>query len=807
MPFSKEMNSILFSNTQKFYMPDWHIHGDTYFVSDNSKSNSFNYEYAFSINRNLETMGYTLDEASLENLARLDSSDIIKVWNDLVYVINEKTGASDFNKAELFYPNFPEEVMNEGDIELYFNSLYYYYNMYKNHISVRDDIVEIKKDRLPLIESVPRELKVINLGTKKDLFTLMHDRVHSLSMSDAKLEELKAFIKEYPKDWQILILNSDEKFQSKENLTNIANVLIKENKINDAKTLFKDATDVLRLAAVLSAEKGYTQMNANLSFSAKDANFKFTNAEKIMLKDFLNNCPNLYIDIWKQEAKWKKAMRFLDTKKGPVRVVKAFDNLYQKKKVLANGKPVINDVSNLNMLVDKYCAADIGSKESAESFDALYAQVSKNPGLMLNCLVESLKKANKPFQVAGLMTVFSKACKEKPIPVINLLKVKNLIERRDDWENRIFKNKKQKLYAVENKPMKLSSKSKEIITSFLDKIIDYEVENTMDLKNVYIDPALCNNIVPLRGERNASSGATLTKGSVIEGNKDRNLLAVGIYWKDSTDEYNCDIDVSVTAFDEDFNKKGNVYYGNVKTSWGVHSGDYVIGGNGVAELIIADKSLLKEAGIKYLVSEVHGYSVPFSKAENVRFVRMEKEGTMDWGDCNSKECKGTPTFCGEPFEISQIEDPIRLDSNSTLEVPFIYDVDEDKYYWVDTNINIYGIRNVQNIESISTAMCEIYNIKHNNYPDMKQLFDAYARNNGTIVDNIEDADTIFLSKPQDAQKLHLKEDATIISAYDLDTISKEFCGVRGKLPEQLEIAQEKEVPKHKSVSKEDNFCR
>lgn len=33
---------------------------------------------------------------------------------------------------------------------------------------------------------------------------------------------------------------------------------------------------------------------------------------------------------------------------------------------------------------------------------------------------------------------------------------------------------------------------------------------------------------------------------------------------------------------------------------------------------------MKDAGIKYAVVEIHGFSVPFNKAEGLKFIEMEK---------------------------------------------------------------------------------------------------------------------------------------------------------------------------------------
>ena len=48
------------------------------------------------------------------------------LYNDLTDIIKEYKGIDEFNSVELFYPNFPEEVMDKSEEALYINSLLYY---------------------------------------------------------------------------------------------------------------------------------------------------------------------------------------------------------------------------------------------------------------------------------------------------------------------------------------------------------------------------------------------------------------------------------------------------------------------------------------------------------------------------------------------------------------------------------------------------------------------------------------------------------------------------------------------------------
>ena len=68
--------------------------------------------------------------------------------------------------------------------------------------------------------------------------------------------------------------------------------------------------------------------------------------------------------------------------------------------------------------------------------------------------------------------------------------------------------------------------------------------------------------------------------------------------------------------------------------------------------------------------------------------------------------------------------------------------------------------------------------------------------NGTITDDITQADTVFTVKPADREALGIKEDAQMLSAYDSDRIYNEFCVKQAPEAEKSLEHKEKEQPEH-----------
>ena len=261
---NKSINSILFNNLSKFSIPQ----------------NPIDIEYeninmALSVNRNLESYGYTLSTDAISALAKLPAQEICEVYNDLTDIIKEYKGIDEFNSVELFYPNFPEEVMDKSEEALYINSLLYYTFSQTDDERcktiaqmIRDSVTEEKVDRLPLLENFPDKLKVINNTNIKELDELMINRIHApKGMNEENLKDVETYFREYP--FKIdQIVSTEIPYQSKENLVKTASLLYKLGARNSAVNMIKDSKDVLRFAAELSNQNFGNKVN-DISLNTK----------------------------------------------------------------------------------------------------------------------------------------------------------------------------------------------------------------------------------------------------------------------------------------------------------------------------------------------------------------------------------------------------------------------------------------------------------------------------------------------------------------------------------------------------------
>lgn len=814
-----KLSSILFNNTQKFYVPE-----KTYEDYDNSM-------LVLSANRNLNSYGYTLSNNMIEKLSKYSDEDITSVYKDLISCIKQYIG-DDYNKIELFYPNFPEEVMEKSDEELYLNSLLYYIfsqtddeRMKNIALIIRDAVTEDKKDRLPLIEKFPRKLKVINAAKEHDLSELISDKIHApKGMND---EDVNAFITYicYEKSADNIknVLSPDKKFESKENLVKTALVMHKLDADNEMSKLLTDAKDVVRFAAALS-NIHFKELNENApavnnielavkkTYSNKTGKvqFKLNKNEQRFIKNMLNNCKNLYYDIWKDEAIFKRLMNRIDAKRGPERVVKAFDNLASGNKTDEKGRPVISIPRQFEEAVNALITAE-NTKDYYDIYNNLEKLAGNYPGYFNSQYIHFLDVAGKADKAIVFIDIsyLIKHCGN--VPVQDLLKTYNALELRTqtDKDVRVFKNKAQKILVAENKPLSLTKDQIRTAKLHIKETLLAATKDTKKLGAVYIDPELENKKIPLRDLRNASPGNIIPPYSVIPCMKEKNLLAAAIYWKNHTDEngrsVRSDIDLGVSFYDKDRNLIDTVNYCDLRNEYAVHSGDYTDAPNGATEMLLLDKELMKQNSIKYAVFNVRGFSVPFDKAEGLKFMFMEKEGCFNnvpkpdkllhaeidkdswYGLEPDKERK--VIFMGKPFEPSQIEYPIKINAPATSATPCIYDVEENKIHWIDHTGLLNLCSNVQDKDAQYMISGELEYAYNNAIPNMKQLFEIWGNSCGEITDDITKADTIFSVLPLDSKECGLKETAKVISSFELDYISNEFCG-KPIQPEVIEKEKE-----------------
>ena len=138
------------------------------------------------IKKNLEALGFLLAEDVVEGLKGLSPLQVDAFYQRLVKDLRTMVGAH--RQFKPMYPNFPAQVMEMSEAELYFNAIIHYWTQ-----QLPDYEVE---EREPLADKP--KYRLIRLGTREDfesIFTLLARSKSPFSQQDQ--EDVKWFVAQY----------------------------------------------------------------------------------------------------------------------------------------------------------------------------------------------------------------------------------------------------------------------------------------------------------------------------------------------------------------------------------------------------------------------------------------------------------------------------------------------------------------------------------------------------------------------------------------------------------------------------------
>lgn len=745
---------------------------------------------ALTIDRNLRgAYGIGLDAELLRTFAAASVANQTIAYEELDRLIRDRLGLDEFQQSHMFYPGFPEEVMEKSDMELYLNALIYYGARYganmMGFVSIMQEYGMMQKEpteRAPLTETLNREMKYIGVGHDSDFHALMDGYIHGNALSVST----RADVLRYAASWTARFLNSMSKpFSSKENEALCAAWLHDHGLdfVAYENHLCKDATDILRVISVISctngARNGRTYRDANYIRRAanpeklltpKSFEVRLTKKDQRFVKELMARCPGLYRDMWREEEYWKRVMRNIDARKGPDRVVQAFDRL-------ATGKHLDEHGQRL----DSQAAMFLQAKEALHNGDgpARMATFARhNPGYFLQRCIYALSMT--PDADKQAVYDMAQAAAQKIVPVA-ALKAENAVLGRNAMSSRIIRDHSRALIParVQN-AVQLPAEDCMALAEAIHAGVLSGLENSKEMHQVYIDPALDGIRVPQRQDTKASKNASVSTGSLIPGIHDANLGAAGISWKTPG------LDLDLHAYPAIMRKDGTIEYGrgvdyrNLKAVWGVHSGDFTEGdpyrdGKGAQEIVMFDKNILKQQGYDYVLFTLHGFNASLANDDSIRAVIMEREGSLDTAYEKNYD-EGRPTFCGEVIEAKTFTDAFQISATNKDVTMFAYDVSRDGFIWLDEpslETPSFGYRSDKSMDDCAKALMHALQSPE---PTMGQLFRVYAEaQQAIIVTDITKADAVFTYQPVDREEAGIREDASLVNSLETQKIYTEYC--------------------------------
>ena len=730
----------------------------------------------FALNAEISQFGVILDRKTITNvgitLSYLDPTDRAEFYDVWIESIRRSKGADKHYVP--FYPGFPQQVRELSEFEWLFNAACHYISngQFYTTESERIQYAELKKSRKfsSCLEGM-KMAKPIGVSTLDDIQHIAYSIMSApTSISDFDKEIIDFFIENIYDEY----ISKLPEMSFKENMCYVLSKLMK-NDLNKRCTVenigasIKTATDVLRLYVALS--------DGDISLS-KPTKFKNLPMWQYRLFSELINGMNfnsVYDDTFRYAEMWKRANEKIHPKRFK-------EGTYTKvAELLYKSKKPITFMTKVNKAF-----------EDADQ-ESLIALLSQRPGMFaryLDCLVRFVaipdadEHEDEIYQVINAFKNVSTS-----IDTRLLLQVKNhFIDRLnrvidngytnyDENVERYFINKNGKVYRKVKETMwNIPEKFLKLIIDILDNAIKAQYSTRDIIGPVYIDKSVDGLLIPWN-QRNASTKSKcVVKGSRWSLKDDTKVIRAFCWWTNTNDDTRIDEDISVTFVNEfspvsmstTERRSDNVYYGNIKNDFCVHSGDVVNGGpaNGIGacEFVDIDIDGALKAGYRYAFVSIHSFTdIYFCKYNSTAGFMERTDAELVDADAGRKNGNSNE-YNFNIFDPRTVEMNFDLNTESNGSVPILIDLKERQVYWIDSNFSISGIINCRS--SINLASISIDSLLKRHFTTIRELVELNASVRGGLTDTPADAKTI-VTATDGTEDI---EGKTIISAYELDKI-------------------------------------
>jgi hypothetical protein len=448
--------------------------------------------------KNIESLGFTFSKELFKELLKYNRDVLGGIYFNTIRILKEMVG--DNVEYKPMYPNFPRQIIEMNEAELFANAILHYWSYGTWSPEYH------KEQRLPLYEQT--DLKEIGLGTIDDFYVFVRNLISSkTSLADEDKEILAYFVKEHYSKTAM-----PETIPYKENVAIIGKIYI-ENAISlsaDAlKNYFKTATDVLRLITFMS--------NGNVSLSSPTRYKHFKKRERRFFMNMLATCSCLEEDMKRYYEEWKRIGEIIHPGefKSP-----CYDRVRNAFKIIREDEKQIQTYQGK---VERLLSGGLGEIRVKEAVNLLM----KRPGEFARALDRLLRyNKDEDYIINNFKNIVSKVS----TPV--LLQVKEHFLHRSTGNIRTVFPKGNIGKAVPLPPLKSFSTTKWEI-AIVNQCNNALIENYKNLDfmgNVYINPELKNYIVPF-SQRSASAALkTLTRGTRIALPKDSKVVRGFIWW-------------------------------------------------------------------------------------------------------------------------------------------------------------------------------------------------------------------------------------------------------------------------------------
>lgn len=631
-----------------------------------------------------------LSEPLIEQIGLLSAVELKNWLREVVRILRRRNGAHVHHRP--FYPDFPNQVLEASEAELYLNAVIHYHTL----------------RRLPPSEQVrPAMLEgnfvhwVIEPGSASEFEALLEPLVSSrTSLSEEEAADVSWFIRTYKSD-VFRLLPETIPFREIRALVGGALILhISDDARVEAflEQNVETATDVLRVAIALHG--------GDVSLATAQTRFsKMKRSMRRKLLRLLDGAPNATEDVMRQAERWKRLAEVVHPGDYAEQYPRAFAAITAARR---NDPPASFGSRVETMLAQRQIAA-------------LTPVLQDRPGEFARRLDVTLRRASDP---GAVLDAFETVAAQVSSPV--LLQLLAQIKAPRPLPLRAFtpKGALAKVFGTKDRREPIPSQVLARAAEICENALITRFALLPPLGRCFVDPTLREYLVPLSQRAAAKSLRTLVRGSRLP-MPDTRFIRLFLWWKNGRDR--TDIDLSAAFFDTDFVFQEAVAYYNLKSYGGYHSGDIVDAPNGAAEFIDLDLDALVKKGVRYVVTSLNSFT---------------RQPYCDLPECFAGWMARADTASGEVFEPRTVVDRIDIASDTGICLPFVMDLQERRMIWADLGLTSSPRWN--NVDhNLSGVSLMLRALVHTPRPDLHTLFDLHVRARGERVASAGQAQTVF----------------------------------------------------------------
>ncbi|MHB9344218.1 hypothetical protein ACW0TR_13250 [Fusobacterium polymorphum] len=689
----------------------------------NNVNETLSIEELATLIKKFEGYGYIFSKELAIAISKEERNTIIDKLKSVIKVIEDFKSDKNYT---VFYKNFPDEVINMNEIDLYINQILHYWIGYLPSNS--ENIIKEDVEPSKLVKA--RELNLIDDEMIEKLFV-------DLLSSNVTLSE------QYLDDVCVLTNNKSikelekymEYIQMKETLTTVSSYIFKKEGVLIGN--FKTSTDILRLIAKISGDE---LNNKHIHF----AYFSRTELSQLMTK--LENLQNPMPDIKRYSKPWhtffKLYAKKINFNKYP-KVRKAVDMLFGDISYMTERGKINEQINRLPAM-------------SEEELDNFVKEYTVFYGDYIREILSLLNKANENQYEKLLLGLENCVTKVNTRILFQLYDRIINLKAKDRTVPRLVNSKGKWRRLRES--ISLSDELLNRVLKIVEDGIKTQLKEKENLGKVFIDEDYKNIMLTTSEKDSNVSLRPMTRGSRIKFNPNAEVLRFFVAWKNLDEktlkELNTayskldektlkeltpmysrvDVDLSALTFDENLEFNDVVAYYNQKKSYFAFSGDITDAPEGALEYIdILDLEKLKKKGDRYILMQIRSYNgYTFEEINSVY------AGVMELTSIEAKEKKNMySTAITEGFQIVSSE----RTTNTIL-----VDLKKFEYIWLDMNMDGYRLdvfQNALNCEEIPYLNDMLRYFSRKQYITMYDLLKLNADVRGVLTKDKKEADVIF----------------------------------------------------------------